>query len=99
MKIDQIKKDLNDKIEEITEQHGQDAAVEQAINYLDDMAPDDKALMEPVIRHLLNTPQVDFFRMWFPIVDLCLTKNFKVFNRVDKSLGYINGVSRKVKEL
>ena len=91
-----LKKELDDKVFEITESHGQKVAEMQAEKYLDGMTPDHRTRMENVVEQLLACNQQEFFDMWFPIVDLCLTKNYKVYSRVDRALGYLARESDRV---
>ncbi len=92
----ELKKKLDDKVFEITESHGQQVAEVQAKEYLEKMTPEAGILMEHVVNLLLACPQTEFFDLWFPIVDLCLTKNYKVFSRVDRNLGYLAHESKRV---
>ena len=95
--IDDLKKNLDDQIQTMTEQHGQEFAKEQAEKYIEAFTPEDRQLMLPIIKALLDCPQIDFYRLWYPIVDLCLIKNFKVYNHVDNSLGHVAKVVEKIK--
>ena len=95
--IDELKKNLDEQIQSMTETHGQDFAKEQAAKYLDEMDDPDKARMSVIVHALLDCPQIDFYRLWYPIVDLCLIKNFKVYNHVDSSLGHVTKIVEKIK--
>ena len=92
----ELKKQLDDKVFEITETHGQKVAEIQAKEYLDVMPEDQKLRMRNVVEQLLACNQQEFFDMWFPIVDLCLTKNYKVYSKVDRTLGYLSRESDRV---
>jgi len=95
MDIEKLKKQLDDQVQKITEEHGQKFAEETCSNYRDAMEPDDLMLMDAVFRMLIECKQEDFYRLWYPIVDLCMIKNYKLYNHVDRSLGYVDGVVRR----
>ena len=96
--VKKLKQELDNQVQKITEEHGQKFAEETAERYLEKMEFDDVDKMQSVIKELLACPQEDFYRLWFPIVDLCLIKNFKVYNHIDRSLGYVDGVVRRAQE-
>ena len=79
MDIDKLKKQLDDQVQAMTEEHGQKFAEEQAAKYLEELTKPERILMKPVFDQLLACPQIDFYKLWYPIVDTCLVKNFKVY--------------------
>jgi len=97
MNIDKLKQQLDDQVQAMTEEHGQKFAEEQSKKYLEAMTEPERILMKPVFDQLLACPQVDFYRLWHPIVDTCLVKNFKVYNHTENALGHIAKVVDRMK--
>lgn len=95
MDIEKLKQQLDDGVQKLTEEHGQKFAEQTAAAYLEAMNQADNALMENIVAALLNCPQDDFYRLWYPIVDLCMIKNYQVYSHVERSLSFIDGVLRR----
>jgi ribosomal protein S17E len=97
--IADLKKELDDQLQRLTEKHGQKYAERRIEHYVDSLSAEDFEVIKPVIDQLISCEQKDFYRLWHPIVDLCLIKNFKLFNRIDSDFRINdNAVSSVVNE-
>jgi len=95
--LEDLKENLDDKVGDMTGELGQKRAEQMAKEYLEQLTLEEKLRMEPVFKQLLECKQEEFYKLWYPVVDLCLTKSYKVYNHVDRSLGYIDQILKKLR--